>query len=331
MDLAHSLRVGALLANLARSHGGRGGDPRIEERLDQRTPGGASYDLYQPRGAARATVVGLHGVATTGRRHPRLILLARALASLGVRCAVPQLPGLAACRWDPDDLGQVVEVVDEVATGTGQRPGIGGFSYGASYGLLAAVHPRIAERVRFVFCIGAYASLPPLLDWYRQERTRTPRSELEWDDTVYLELILALQSGVLSGEAQREGSVLLQRYCSEASAVEKRQFYERHLRGREVLANAFSNCERTVLEALSPAGKLSGLRCPVTLIHDPADTLVPSGHSQQLYDELAKQPGGERHRLLLSRLINHVAPSELLDFRGLLALGSAFASLVDAT
>ena len=39
--------------------------------------------------------------------------------------------------------------------------------------------------------------------------------------------------------------------------------------------------------------RIKGVRCPVILIHGSADTLIPSSHSETLFEELMKNVGNE--------------------------------------
>jgi pimeloyl-ACP methyl ester carboxylesterase len=123
---------------------------------------------------------------------------------------------------------------------------------------------------------------------------------------------------------------LLDRFCDEAKDEEKRQFFERHLRALPAFAAAARSVDRLALSTLSPAHKLDGVRCPVTLIHDRFDGLVPLRDAELLHSELARVPGGERHRLVVTELLSHLTPSRALDVVGLARLAAALAPLVSA-
>ena len=68
----------------------------------------------------------------------------------------------------------------------------------------------------------------------------------------------------------------------------------------------------------------------MTLIHDRFDGLVPLRHAERLHSELARAPGGERHRLVVTELLSHLTPSRALDVVGLARLAAALAPLVSA-
>jgi acetyl esterase/lipase len=314
LALGDFFRLTALLARVAREPS-PGPDPRIEELPDQQTGAGVRYDLYRPRycfrGEARTAMIAAHGVTCRGRRDPRLVHFARCLARSGVIAAVPTLSGLAAHRWDVADLDALEQVVAAVADATapsGVPLGLIGFSYGGSYALVVAARQRVASRIGFTLTVGAYHSLDRVFDWYVETQHLEPTTEEEWDDAIYLQLILASQHRDrlgLSAERCGELESLLERYCFEAPAGEKRRFYDTHLRGRGLIDLGSAHRDRAVLEALSPAGKLASLRCQVSLIHDERDSIVPSSEAEALMRELESH-GGQGHALLVTSLLSHV-------------------------
>jgi len=121
---------------------------------------------------------------------------------------------------------------------------------------------------------------------------------------------------------------LLDRYCEHASPQEKRAFYERHLKSLDVFPLAARTLDREVLAALSPAGRVQDIRCPVTIIHDRFDSVVPLREAERLYRELPELPGGQRHALVVTEVLSHVTPSRALDVVGLARLVGALEALV---
>jgi len=326
-DLA---RLTALVGRLGRRPQ-PGPDPRVLEEQGLEA-GGVRFDRTLPRRELRAVVVALHGVTAAGGRDGRLVHFGRSLARSGVACYLPTLSGLAGCRWDPADLAPVAAVAAAAADEHRRQVGLIGFCYAASYALLAAARPELAPRVSFVLGFGAYASLEDVFDSYLAARARQPASDTEWDNWIYLHLVQAIQlaeAGVLACDlpAARE---LYGRYCHDASAAEKRAFFEERLRPLEVLAAGDAHRDHAALAALSPAGKLGALRCAVSLIHDPRDTIVPASQAERLYAELQALPAPSRHRLLVTRLISHAELSAVLRPGELLRFLSALEPLVHA-
>ena len=311
MGPAQLSRLASLLLSISRFPRAAGSDPRVVERQSVAVRGSeAAYDLYEPRRKRIGIVLAVHGVTLRGGRDPRLVHFARSLARLGVACAVPALPALTDCRWDSRDLDLLESVVAELAADPAHRPGLMGFSYGGSYALLSAARPSISGKVRFVVCLGAYHSLEDLFDCYVEAGKREPGSEKEWDNVIYRSLVMAYQqrhSLPLPADVQSQVKSLLLRYCDGATPQEKRRFHETHLRGLDLLAGEVASRDRRILEALSPAHRLAGIRCPVRLVHDRLDTVVPPVHSERIFAELPGLSSADGHGLLITSLLSHVS------------------------
>jgi pimeloyl-ACP methyl ester carboxylesterase len=315
------LRAARFAARLARTDPG-GLAPRALAH------GGIPCDVYEPagRGDARTTVVAVHGVTVNGKDDPRLRGFARALAASRSRCLVPTLPGLAAVRRDPSD-------VDALARLLADAPGdrdivVVGFSHGASLALLAAARPPAAPRVRHVLSFGAYHSLSRVAAALRA--LPEPRKRRDRDDIVYAHLVearrradeLRLAPGVVAAADD-----LLRRYCGAASEDEKLRFFEDHLRPLE-LARRPDPAADALHAALSPAGQLGAITCPVDLVHDPNDLLVPVSEAHALLEELRLAAPNRPHRLLVTTLVQHVSAAGVMRPREGLRLLAMLAPLV---
>jgi pimeloyl-ACP methyl ester carboxylesterase len=334
MGLVDLARLTALMSRLSKPWQEDGPDARVVEELDL-SAGPGVFDLYRPaRGVPRAVIVAVHGVTTQLARDPRLIHFARSLARSGVACAVPSLDGLAAARWDVVDLDCLEAVSLEAIARTG-RPGVGliGFSYGASYALVTAAREALAEQARFVIAIGAYHDLARLFSWYVETRHEEPQTEAQWDDQFYLHMVLARSHPELLPEAERQLPMvedLLGRYCSGSSPEEKRRLFEQELRELDLVAKCMNAHDPEVVAALSPAGNLDGLRCPVSQIHDPADAIVPQEQAEALHAHLSSLPDGDRHGLLVTTLLTHVTLDSVLKLGELRRLFAAMAPIIRA-
>ncbi len=282
-------------------------DPRVRETLGINANGSATFDLYEPLQGAKRAAVALHGVTTNHRRDPRLIHFARSLALAGMACAVPSLPRLASCAWDPADLDTVEAVFHAVVARGLPSPGMIGFSYGGSYALVAATRPAIAQQVAFMLAFGPFHRLEELFDHYVATRHDVPTTDPQWDDLIYLHVVIAKQlRGKLSMANGLDDKVddLLHRFCHDATLAEKREFFERHLRELELPLRALEHLDVPAMQAVSPAGKLQAIRCPVSLVHDTHDTMVPPSQSRRIYEEL--RAGSDVHKLLVTPLLQHV-------------------------
>jgi dipeptidyl aminopeptidase/acylaminoacyl peptidase len=276
-------------------------------------------------------LIAVHGVTVCGKDDERLGHFARCLAISGMNCVVPTLPRLADLQWDTSDVEALCDLVGSMSSDTPGRVGLIGFSYGASYALLAAARSEVASRVGFVIAVGAYHSFSDLYDGYLEAEGAPPREERELIDRIYLHLVLARrQPELFTEEVRAQIDSLLKRYCYEAPDEEKRRFYQEHLHGRELVRREHQHRDHDLLRTLSPAGKLSGLDCPVGLLHDPDDHLVPAGQAERLHEELRRLPGGGQHRLVVTPLMQHVTLSGLLKMRDVLRLFSILSPLAGA-
>jgi len=103
---------------------------------------------------------------------------------------------------------------------------------------------------------------------------------------------------------------LAARYCFAADVSEKRELNDRLLRtfppdGREITLPA-----QELLDALSPAGRLARIACPVTLIHDARDHDIPPAHASKIFAELPSSTAGAMgHRLCVTPLLSHLSPA----------------------
>ena len=327
MSLADKLQLARFLAHLA------SGTDDLRFAAQPREAQGARYDLYLPQGALRGAVVAVHGGDRHGWRNAKLARLCRALARSSVACAAPQLTGLARGAFAPGDLDELASVAQALESETGQRPGLIGFSLGGGYALTFAARIEQAVAPRFVVAVGAFHDLGALLDWHLSRKDLAPKTAAEWDDFIYLRLALAYWfRAALQVKPELEAQLVsqLERYCDVASDAEKRRFYEQHLRALDALPVAAREVDRQALAALSPTGRLTNVRCPVTLIHDRFDTLVPLSEAERLLHELEQAPDAARHKLVVTGVLSHVTPTRALDLAGLARLSAALEPLVSA-
>ena len=334
MSLATVLRLGRLLARVARPQDPSAPAPAdVEELVAQVAPGGGLvYNLYQPRGRPLGSVVVLHGATVRHRSDHRLVHFARSLAQGGVVCVAPTLPGMAACRFEAADIDVVGAALAEAQRVTGTRAGLLGFSLGGTYGLLAAARAPAACAPRFAVTFGAYHDMARLLQQSVELTEREPHTALQWDQAVYLRLALAHGYPEVVGlpaDTQAAVAELLGRYCAGVSLAEKQAFYERTLRGLAIVGPVVRSLEPGAVATLSAAGQLTGLRCPVSLIHDRHDAAVPLDHLEPLWAELpARTAGGPGHRKVLTSLLSHVSLSGGLRLAEVWRLCAALAPVV---
>jgi pimeloyl-ACP methyl ester carboxylesterase len=327
MGLKDYAKLGLLLSRIAKPESVKAIAQTIQVDRDQVSSEGVSFDRFNPQKPSSRIVIALPGVSINSKEDKRLQHFALCLALSGATCITPCLPQLAQLVLDPADIQTLVAIIKDLPLDNELI--LVGFSYAASYTLVAACRPEVRDRIKCVLAFGGYHRLAGLHAVY-QAAQNTPFENLRaWEDLVYLHMVLAYRNRVqlnLSNKLQEDLGNFLKRYCHSNDMNEKVAFYRQHLERLDLLKVDQNTQDPQNLEALSPAGKLQQLRCQVGLIHDPEDYLIPSDHSRQLADELSK--AGISHRLIITSLLNHVEPSGILKFRDLTKLMKTLTPLV---
>lgn len=309
MMIRDLLRLARLLLRLLRKK-----SPRIDAGPRHGTgTGGIRFDCYQPREGIRNTIIALHGCTLNGKDDPRLQHLARCLAASGSRCVVPTLPGLSRFQWEPSDIDGLVDFMLQFCGGENSI-GLMGFSYGGSYALLAAAHPRVAARIKFVLSFGAYYALDDLSRDQSAFTRSIPQRADDQDSWIYLQLVLAWRHAARIGlpdDIHQQLTDLLKRYCHASTPAEKHAYYQRHLSHVRLWDLERATLDDIRRQQLSLAGRLGGLKCPVKLFHDAGDPLVPAAHARSIARELAAE--GKAHRILITDLLDHVNPTRVFN------------------
>jgi len=235
-------------------------------------------------------VVLIHGAVTGGAGDSRMVALARAMAIRGGTIATPDLASLRRFRLDPNDPARVAAVA-RVLSGRGDlvadgRVAVMGISVGGSYGLLAALDPRLEGHVSTILAFGAYADLDRLLRrWMINPAPDVP--DLLDPQTYGRRLVLRgnLEVLVPADEAEAVGNVIdgllghRQRIDAPEglSAASDRVVAVAISEGPvdpDVVAEILAPLEMDVA-ALSPVRRERVPRVPVYLLHGEDDPVVP--------------------------------------------------------
>ena len=191
------------------------------------------------------------------------------------------------------------------------------FSVGGSLALSAAADPAIADKIDPLILFGPAYDIAEIQKQVIERFKTPPRTDLDWDDLVWFEMITVYpqpEAFGLSAKERGELNELLAGYCNK-SVAKKKDFYNRVLKGRDIKPDLSGN--EASLRKVSPAGKLAGVTSRVFIIHDPADTMVAPEQSEKIMAELnSKRPAG-RQELLVTPLVSHVnahASWRVLDF-----------------
>ena len=110
------------------------------------------------------------GLARTGKDDPRLVAFANSLARARFAVLVPEVESLRALKVRPQDIDVVADAaswLSEQDQLTGGRPvGVVAISYAAGPALLAAVLPRVRDRVGFVVTVGGYHDITKVVRFF---------------------------------------------------------------------------------------------------------------------------------------------------------------------
>jgi len=281
------------------------GDPIVEQvsfDVDGKT---VVADLYRPAGEGRHPGIALnHGVAVRGKDDPRLVNFADALARAGYVALVPEFTGLSGFRIRTSDVDEVIASFEYLWNSPRVRPdriGLFGFSYAGGLAVLAAADPRISDRVRFCFLLGAYCDLRSVVTYastgmYREDGEWAylePRHTGKWafllnsvdliGDEGDRELLEEIARAKLEDEdADVSDSVAaLGEDARAAYAVMTNRDPER----TDALIDALNERTRKYFDELSPRGRMEGLRARLILGHGRDDTSIPYTESVALAAE----------------------------------------------
>jgi len=281
-------------------------DPIVEEvtfEADGRT---VVAHLYRPAtNGRRPGIVLSHGVAARGRRDPRLVNFADALARAGYVALVPEFTNMKEFRVRPSDIDEILASFEYLWRSPhvrGGRIGLFGFSYAGGLAALCAADPQISDRLRFCFLLGAHCDLTSVV---RYATTGMFRVDGEW---VYLEpratgkwAFLRNSIDLIEDEGDRELLALIaqKKFDDEKSDVselvlglgdEGRGAYDLMVNAdpelTSALISAMSERVRDYFAELSPNGQLENVRAHMILVHGRDDHLIPYTETLALAEQV---------------------------------------------
>ncbi len=133
-----------------------------EIQINESTSNDFTYRTYSNKNSS-PTIILLHGLTRKGYNDHRLIAFAKALAKIGYKVITPNLTFLQNLDFNYSDVETIIKVVQHSCNQSNGKVGIMGFSFGGTYGLLAAGDERINRNLSFVLAGGAYYKLSNLL------------------------------------------------------------------------------------------------------------------------------------------------------------------------
>lgn len=287
-------------------------------------------DLYEPE-QAKAALVLAPGLGRDGRRDARLVAFATALAGVGYRVLVPDVPNFQAQRVAASDSAVLADSVRYLLTlQPGSDVGIAAISYAAGPAIIAALEPDIAPRVSAVAAIGGYFDTRTVVTFFTTGYFREA-PDAPWQQRVpnaYGKWVFVLANAeriadprdrtTLTAMARRKLADLNAGIDDLGIAIgpEGRSVLELLANGDPArvpeLIDALPPGVRADLDGLSLARRdLSKLRAELVLIHGRDDAIIPYVESIALAQ--AVRPG-QAHLALLDNLAHaDLGPGSFVD------------------
>ena len=288
-------------------------------------------DLYRPADDVRARLVLVPGLVPQGKDDPRVTALAYSLARMGFAVLTPDMPGFHELRASPQNVQDIVEAVLELGnldlrtSSPRAKVGIAGISYAAGPAILAAMEPRIAERVSFILSVGGYYDIEEAITYLTTGKYRrgpgSPWQEGEpnpWGKWTFLRsnahLIedsrdrIALEAMGERKHSDLDASIedLAQDLGPEGRAVYDLIVNTDPDSVGQLIARLPEQIRRD-FDSLNIANKdLSNLKAQLILVHGQDDSMIPSTESIKMAEHL-----GESQAKLY--VVSHLAH---VEFRG---------------
>jgi pimeloyl-ACP methyl ester carboxylesterase len=136
---------------------------------------GGEGDLYlHAELEPEAALVLVPGLAPEGRRDPRLVLLADALARKRFAVLIPDLPDFARQRISAQDKQPIAAALRHLLAQSNVPVGIAAISYASGPAILAVLEPDLRRRTDFVVAIGGYSDSLAVTTFFTTGRFRSP-------------------------------------------------------------------------------------------------------------------------------------------------------------
>jgi pimeloyl-ACP methyl ester carboxylesterase len=261
--------------------------------------------IYVPRDVAHPPgIVLLHGVHWLGIDEPRLVSFGRALSASGVTVFTPPIKELADFRVSPASIPTIGLAAQALHREVGRGSvGVIGFSFAGGLELLAAADPRFANDIGFVAAIGAHDDLLRVARFFFTDQIQTV------DGKTVLMPAHEYGGGVLAytkaekffpGEEENVRGALRDWLIGQTDKLkisEAKLSPPARARFEMLRAHQFGDSltdflriieeSRDEMAAVSPRGRLAGLRARVYLLHGTEDNVIPPSEEDWLASEIA--------------------------------------------
>lgn len=303
--------------------------------------------LYMPSGIEHPPgMVLVHGIHHLGIDEPRLVSFARAAAGNGFAVLTPELAALTDYRVN----GSSIPTIGESPAWLEQHLGTGpvtlvAVSFAGGLSLLAASEPRYAPHIRALLLMGPYDNLARVSRFLATSEAELPDGRCEpyvahdYGAAVFvyshLDQFFSVGDLGVAHDALRDwlweqpepAKALLSRLSPAGQQTINILLTRQIERLRPKLLGAI-HTDQSQLAAISPEGKLAGLRVPVFVLHGSTDDIIPSTESLWLEKEI---PRPDLKAVLITPAFSHVDPEKSARWRDELQLVSFIASFLRAS
>lgn len=279
-----------------------------------------------PRGVTNPPgMVLVHGIHHLGIDEPRLVSFAQSAAGNGFAVLTPELAALADYDVDASSIPTIGESTIWLQQRLGTGPvSIVGVSFAGGLSLLAALDPRYEPHIRALFLMGAYDDLGRVARFLATDQAELPDGRWEPYKAhdygaavfVYSHLDQFFSASDLSvahdalrdwlWEEPEDAKVLLPR-LSPAGQQTMNILMARQIDQLRSKLLEEIQADQSQFAAISPAGKLAGLRVPVFVLHGLTDDIIPSTESLWLEKEI---PRPYLKAALITPAFSHVDPEK---------------------
>ncbi|KAA8491177.1 hypothetical protein FVE85_9472 [Porphyridium purpureum] len=291
------------------------------------------------RATERSTIVLMHGIHPLGVEDGRVQKFARAFASAGFVCVMPEIEQFKAFQLDPSGIDAVGEALNRISTHKELCPSgmisVFGASMSGSMSMIAAARDaELASRIRVILCVGSFANV--------ESASMKAMCGLPEDDDTCRNILMYnfLHFSYAELDARGEPHALprhLRANVIEALRIAVRsrttcnvkplveylessapEVAEEFTRLQTDVAYRLSHVmrilphTRSMMDEMSPIRYVDKFTFPVLLIHGYEDEVVPASEAQTMYNKLkgladksSTSPHLPEPTLCLTPLIGH--------------------------
>ena len=311
-------------------------EPERREITFQRGDGTeGEADVYViPDGKRRAGVLIFLGANAAGADDPDVINLGQALARTGFAVMYYWSPTMGErAQIDAGEIGNLVAAFRHLSKEDyvdPERVGLAGFSVGASFALVAAADPRIADDIAFVNAFGGYYDTADLVAQIAAGQAISESGVTPWDvdrltRRVYNNMLIdsiddpAHQEGAraIAGGGEYDANERVPRSTEAAFALLGGVGYIGEARWRYAqLTEDF----RAEVDSIAPSHHVAqwSENTAMRVMHDVGDPLIPVGESRRLVDALREQRPEVEVYYTETDIFRHVRPDANRELKSLL-------------